>query len=167
MWNKPREGSGRRQPAPRLRLHMRRAVAVVLAVCAAAAAQQAAGAAVCPGSVPRAAKHMTLTVAERPLRLPDGRKLPQLAYNGSQVGPPIVLTLGDDFSIDVTNDMQDKGVRVHVCTVAVRGPLEGYVHPLSGLEGCCTLMLTVYAACPTCPTPLSSQAPPCTGTGNF
>lgn len=63
---------------------------------------------VCP-DVPRASKHFTLTVTKYNLTLPDGRKLPQLAYNRSVVGPAIVLNLGDEVSIDLRNELGNTG----------------------------------------------------------
>jgi FtsP/CotA-like multicopper oxidase with cupredoxin domain len=70
------------------------------------AAAHGAAAKVCP-EIPRAAKHFNLRVSEYDLRLPDGRTVPQLAYNGSAVGPPLVFTLGDEVSIDVYNGLKN------------------------------------------------------------
>ena len=76
-------------------------VAAVLLVAASNAAAK-----VCP-DIPRAAKHFDLRVSEYDLKLPDGRMVPQMAYNGSVVGPPLVFTLGDEVSIDVYNGLKN------------------------------------------------------------
>jgi len=81
-----------------MRAHLLLLVACVAAVSAIASAK------LCPAVTP-ARKHFNLKVTEGTITLPDGKKLKQLMYNASVVGPPIVLTLGEEVSIDVQNSL--------------------------------------------------------------
>lgn len=74
----------------------------VLLLCLAAAVASAAD--VCP-DIEKAPKNFILRVTDYELELPDGKLLPQKAYNDSVVGPALVMDLGDDVSIDVTNEL--------------------------------------------------------------
>ncbi|KAF8068206.1 L-ascorbate oxidase [Scenedesmus sp. PABB004] len=72
----------------------------------------AAAAAVCP-NIERADKHFTLTASDYKLKLPNNATVAQKAYNDSVVGPPLIFDLGDDVSIDVTNNLDSAPTSVH------------------------------------------------------
>jgi len=78
-------------------------VASVLAALAIAGAV-IADAKTCPDVTP-AAKKYSLEVTEYDLTLPDGKKVPQLAYNGTKVGPVLEFQAGDEVSIDIKNSL--------------------------------------------------------------
>ena len=94
------------------------ATSTLLCLAAAAAAISAAGDgnSTCPDGVARGAKHFSLLVADATYTLPGGGSVPSRTYNGSVVGPPIVVDLGDDVTVDVTNTMTEgKATPRHAC----------------------------------------------------
>ena len=91
--------------------HMWTVASLVMALAAAGLAGVAQAAGVCPDGVDVAPTHWTLLVGPAGLRLANGTLLPQLAYNGTIVGPTLRATLGDDVSVDVVNEL-DIGARL-------------------------------------------------------
>ena len=65
---------------------------------------------VCP-DFPKARRHFDLAVRNTDIALPGGKTLAGLTFNGSYVGPAIVVQLGEEVSIDVTNEASVGGWR--------------------------------------------------------
>lgn len=79
-----------------------RACRMLLALACLAATATAAMSVTCP-NVPKAARHFDLNVTEGSITLPDGKQLKQLMYNSQQIGPTLVVDLGEEVSVDIKN----------------------------------------------------------------